>query len=134
MPLIDISEYEVQAEPVPVPKPKPDIIYLVVAWSESGGYWKVHRDSMHDQHCESDDSKRFTEGTARERAIAAAKKLAVQWTHRGIVRLPVGPRADASAGHPATVGIGGGEQAASDTATEARNLLRPTPKEHNAAD
>jgi hypothetical protein len=36
-------------------------------------------------------------------------------------------RADASAGSPATNGIGGGEQDGTDTATEARNLLRPTP-------
>lgn len=90
IPLIDMSEYEVQAEPIPTPLPKPDVIYLVVAWTESGRYWKIHRDSHSDQYCESDDGKQFFTGTARERAIAAAKKLAPQWTHRGIVRIPLG--------------------------------------------
>lgn len=73
IPLMDVTP-----EPMTPEHPRPCVVYLVYAYSEPGKYWKIHRDSNHDEYA------------SYELAAFSASRLPPQWTHRGIIRIALG--------------------------------------------
>lgn len=71
IPLIDVKP-----NPVEPPKPSIEEMYLVFAWN--GRWWKCHRESNQQEF------------HSIEAADKYARLLSAQWTHRCIVRIPLG--------------------------------------------
>ena len=58
-----------------LPVAEPATIYLVAAWNAQNGYWKIFRESNHQEY------------TTVEAAESAAAKLGANWLYQTIVRV-----------------------------------------------
>ncbi len=68
-----MSLIHVSSEVLPEPDPPPCVIYLVAAYN--GHYWKIHRDSGHEEYTRKGDAEE------------AAARLSSQWTHKRILKV-----------------------------------------------